>query len=152
MKDNDEKNIKATLIFEVLGRPPEHLTSTLNEILEKVNGEKGVEIKEKKINEPVLMKDQKEFFTSFAEIELHTDEIMDLMMIIFKYMPAYMEIISPESISLKNSGLNEIFGELIGKLHGYDEIARIVQTEKMILEKKLKDLMEKSNIKDDKIE
>jgi len=144
MKDKTEetKGINAILIFDVIGKPPEHLTDTLNEIIKKIDEEKGVSVKEKKINEPVFMKDQKEFYTSFAEVEVEVEEILYLSMLIFKYMPAHIDIISPELITLTNNGWNEIFNELARRLHGYDEVARIIQMEKGILEKKLKNLMD----------
>ena len=69
----ETKKIRAMLIFEVIGRPPEHLTETLNEIIKKIDEEKGVSVKEKKINEPILMKDQKDFYTGFAEIEIEIE-------------------------------------------------------------------------------
>ena len=143
MKIEETKGIKAVLIFEVIGRPPEHLTETLNDIIKKIDEEKGVSVKEKKVNEPVLMKDQKDFYTSFAEVEVEVEEILSLAMLMFKHMPAHVEIISPELITLTDNGWNEILNELVRRLHGYDEIARIVQMEKEILEKKLKGLMEK---------
>lgn len=143
MKDKIEetKKINAILVFDVIGKPPEHLTETLNDIIKKIDEEKGVSVKEKKINEPVFMKDQKEFYTSFAEIEVEVEEILYLAMLMFKYMPAHVEVISPELITLVNNGWNEIFNELVRRLHGYDEIARVIQMEKSILEKKLKGLI-----------
>jgi hypothetical protein len=141
----ETKPIRATLIFEVIGRPPEHLTETLKEIVSKVDAEKGASVKSKKLNEPVLMKDSKDFYTCFAEVEVEVEEIINLAFIIFRYMPAHVEIASPESIALSNNGWSEILGELVRRLHGYDEVTRIVQTEKTILERKLKDLMDKSN-------
>ncbi len=137
----ETKGIRAVMIIEVIGRPPEHIAETLNSIIKQIGEEKRVSIKETKINEPVLMKDQKDFYTSFAEIEFEAEEILDIAALMFKYMPAHIEIISPELIALTNNGWNEIFNEMIRKLHGYDEIARIIQTEKMILEKKLKDIL-----------
>ena len=87
------------------------------------------------------MKDQKEFYTSFAEVEVEVEEILYLAMLMFKYMPAHIEVVSPELITLTNNGWNEIFNELVRRLHSYDEVARVTQMEKDILEKKLKDLM-----------
>ncbi len=141
MKDEENK-ITSTLIFEVIGRPPEHLTETLNEIIKKIGEEQNVNVKDKKVNEPVLMKEQKDFYTSFAEIEVEVEDILSLAMLMFKYMPAHVEIISPERITTTNNAWSEILSELVRRLHGYDEIARIIQTEKNILEKKLKSLME----------
>ena len=143
MKDKIEetKKINAILVFDIIGKPPEHLTETLNDIIKKIDEEKGVSVKGKKINEPVFMKDQKEFYTSFAEIEVEVEEILYLAMLMFKYMPAHVEVISPEVITLVNNGWNEIFNELVRRLHGYDEVARVIQMEKNILEKKLKGLI-----------
>ena len=64
-------------------------------------------------------------------------------------MPAHIEIIYPEKIQLSNHELNDILNELTRRLHGYDEVARIVQVEKSILEKKLKELMPKKETKKD---
>jgi len=142
-KDLETKNIRAVMILEVLGKPAEHLTETLNNLISKIGEEKGVEIMSKKINEPVLMKDQKEFYTSFAEVEVEVEEILHLAILLFKYMPAHVEIISPELIALTNNGWNDVFNELTRRLHGYDEIARILQTEKKILENKFRELSAK---------
>ena len=62
-------------------------------------------------------------------------------------MPAHVEIIHPELIALTNNGWNDIFNELTRRLHGYDEIARILQVEKNILEKKLRELLTKKEKK-----
>ena len=136
MNSSDEtKGISAAMVLEVLGKPPKHLTDTLNDLIEQIDKEKGVRVISKKINEPVLMKDQKEFYTSFAEIEVEIEEVLQLAILMFKYMPSHIEIISPELIALANSGWNDVFNELVRRLHGYDEIARIIQVEKNILEK-----------------
>ncbi|MDD5012665.1 MAG: hypothetical protein PHQ66_03430 [Candidatus Nanoarchaeia archaeon] len=137
----DKKNIRAVMIVEVLGRPPEHLVGTLEDIAKKMGEEKGVKVVGNKISPPVLMKEQKEFYTSFAEIEVEVEEILYLAILMFKYMPANIEIISPENISLPNSGWNDILNELTRRLHGYEELARIMQTEKMILENRLKEMI-----------
>jgi hypothetical protein len=141
--DDETKGIGAMLIIEVIGKPPEHLTETLNEIIEKIGEEKDVEVVSKNLKEPVLMKDQKDFYTSFAEVEIKVEEIVILAGLMFKYMPAHVEVISPELIALTNNGWTEILSELVRRLHGYDEVARILQVEKGVLEKKLRELMPK---------
>lgn len=141
MKSSNPESITAVFILEVIGRPPEHLTETLNDLIKKMDEEKGIHVLSKKVNEPVLMKDQKEFYTSFAEIEVNVDELIYLMILIFKYMPAHLEIISPENMQLTNTDINDLLNELVRRLHGYDEIARIIQNEKFILEKKLREVL-----------
>lgn len=140
MNSTDNK-MRAVFILEVLGRPPEHLVETLEGLVEKIKEEKGVTLINKIINSPVLMKDQKDFYTSFAEIEIEVESLIYLAVLMFKYMPAHIDILSPQNITLANSGWNDILNELIRRLHGYEEIARILQTEKIILENKLREAM-----------
>jgi hypothetical protein len=95
----------------------------------------------KKINESLPMKDNPEFYTNFAEVEVEVEDILYIVMLMFKYMPAHVEIISPELIALTNNGWNEIINELARRLHGYDEIARVLDVEKGLLEKKLREVL-----------
>lgn len=135
--------IEAIAIFEILGRPPEHLKETLEILIGKINEEEGIKVKDKKINEPKLLKDEKDLYTTFVEVEIEFDEFTNLLILMFKYMPAHIEIVSPEKISIKINKWNQFLNELARRLHNYDEVARILQTEKMDLEKKLKEVSDK---------
>lgn len=138
----ETKGIRAMLILEIIGRPPEHLTKTLEELIKKIDEEKGSVVKAKTIKEPVLMKDQKDFYTSFAEIEVEVEEIANLAILMFKYMPAHIEILSPELIALTNNGWSDILSELTRRLHGYDEVARVLRLQNNQMQEKLKKLMD----------
>ena len=151
-KDGETGGINAIIILEVLGRPPEHLVETLEKLIKDMDNEKGVKVVSKKINEPKELEKQKGFYTTFAEVEVETEEIFDLTLLMFKYMPAHIEIISPELIALTNNGWGTILNEIVIRLHQYDEIARVVQVEKQVLENKLRELLEeqRQQKKDDK--
>ena len=137
---SSEDKIKAIMILEILGRPPEHLKSSLEDHINKMNSEKGVEVTNKKIHEPTQAKENEKFYTTFAEVEVEVNSISLLTSLMFKYMPANVEVVEPETIALTNNGWGEILSEITRKLHGYDEVARMLQNEKNILEKKLKEL------------
>lgn len=139
---NFNNKVNAIFVIEVMGRPPEHLTATLNDLAKKMGEEKGIKVKNINLNPPVLMKDQKDFYTSFSEIEIEAEKMIFLTILMFKYMPAHIEIVSPQNISLTNAEWGDILSELTRRLHGYDEVARIMQVEKSILEKKLKEVIE----------
>ena len=144
MNEIKETNgIRALLILEVIGKPPEHLTETLNNLIDGIDKEKGVNVKDKKVNEPISMrekaeimgndakiKEHKDFYTNFAEIEVEVNEISELVILMFKYMPASVEVIYPETIVLTNNGWTEILSEITRRLHGYEEVARVLQVEK----------------------
>ncbi len=136
-----DQKIQAAFIIEVIGRPANHLIETLNNLLDKISKEKGVKINSKKLNEPILLKGQEEFYTSFAEVEVEVDEVMTLIRLMFQYMPAHVEIISPEKITQTNQDWMEVMNELLRVLHGYDEVARVIQNEKNILEQQLRSLL-----------
>ena len=150
MEKEETKGIEAIFIIEIIGKPPEHLVETLENMIKQIDEEKGVSVKHKKVNEPITMKENQEFYTSFAEIVVEVDEVINLVMLMFKYMPAHIEIISPELIVLSNNNWNDILNEVVRRLHGYDEIARIIQVEKTILEKKLRELMSEKGEKNEK--
>ncbi|MFC1710708.1 hypothetical protein ACFLZJ_00935 [Nanoarchaeota archaeon] len=135
----ETKGIRAVFILEVLGKPPEHLEDALENVTKSIDKEKGVSVKGKKIKKPVELKDKKGFYTTYAEIEIEVEGILHLAILMFKYMPAHIDIISPELIALTNNGWNDILNELTRRLHGYDEVARVLQIEKSILEKKLRE-------------
>ena len=137
----ETKGISAVMILEAIGRPPEHLVETLENLVKEIEKEKGVKVLNKDFKEPVLMKDSKDIYTTFVEIEVEVEEILHLAILLFKYMPAHIEILYPEFIALTNNGWNDIFNELTRRLHGYDEVARVIQVEKNILEKKLREVL-----------
>ncbi len=143
----ETKKIIAVMILEIIGKPAEHLVKTLEQIIKDMGEEKGVKIISKKISEPAELKDRKDFFTAFAEIEIEIEEALQLAILMFKYMPAHVEVVSPESLVLKNNEYGDILSELTRRLHKYDEVVRVVQMEKDILEKKLKSILEKKEDK-----
>jgi hypothetical protein len=144
-KSMETKGIKATIILEIIGKPPEHLVETLQGLAKNMNEEKGVHVLSKKINEPILLKGNKEFYTTFAEIDLEVEDILYLAIIMFKYMPAHVEVIEPELIALTNNGWTDILSELTRRLHGYDEVARMIQLQNSQMRKKLEELLPKKS-------
>lgn len=138
--DNKTSKITAVIIIEVMGRPKEHLVEILEKMSTDVDNEKNITVTEKKIAEPVLVKNQKDLYSSFAELEVETTSAMDLFVLMFKYSPAHVEIIEPENVVLSNHNLTEALNEVTRRLHKYDEIARVIQMEKQVLENKIKKL------------
>ncbi len=141
--DKEKKGIKVVFVLEMIGRPAEHLTESMDKIIDQMKEEKGTKIISSDIREPKELESNKEFFTTFCEIEIEIEEIANLAILIFKYMPAHIEVIEPELIALTNNGWNDILNEIARRLHGYDEVARVLGFKNQELEKKLKELSEK---------
>lgn len=149
--------IKAMFIFEILGRPPEHVKQTMEELIDKLNELKGIEITSRKVHEPKLvekegMKNQN-LFTTFAEVGILGDDLNAVMNIVFHTMPSHIEILEPEELSIKNFDLSQTLSILTTKLHRYDEIAKTLAMERNILAKQLQELKgEGENVDDKKVD
>jgi len=153
--------IKALIIVEMIGRPKEHLEETLKEYIKKISSEKGITLANEKIHEPKKIEDKKnekeaaeektetkaeaELFSTFAEIEIESKDIATLMKIIFIYLPSHIEITSPENLELKNLDFNDLFNEVIRKMHGYDSIAKSMVMENKLIRKQFQQIID--NIK-----
>lgn len=136
----EETKIRAVFILDIIGKPAEYLVESLEKMAKKMDEEKGVSVVSKEIKQPALLKDQKEFYSTFAEIELEIDEISILAGLVFKYMPAHLELLEPQMLAMTNNVFNDVLNELVRRLHGYDEISRVMQTEKQVLLKKIEEL------------
>ena len=132
--------IQANFIFEVLGRPAEHIKLAIEGIAEKIGTEKGVKIIDKTIQEPIAVKDVKDLFTTFAELTLELDSLQNYLGILFAYMPAHTELIYPEKLTFVNTEVNDLANKLISRLHEYDAITKKALIERDILIKKLNEI------------
>jgi len=149
--------IKALMIIEMIGRPKEHLEETLKEYTKKIGSEKGITIINEKVHEPKKIetkKDEKEktedkkeqkieaeLFSAFTEIEIDSKDITTLMRIVFVYLPSHIEIISPESLELKNIDFNDLFNEVIRKMHEYDGIAKSMIMQNKIIKERFQEIL-----------
>lgn len=140
---SDKQKITAILVIEVLGKPPEHLKETLEDLIRQIDAEKGVEVTSKIIAEPTELPKNPGMFTDYAEIEVELEDPLTLAILMFKYMPAHVEVVSPEFITIPNDGYNGILNELVRRLHGYDHVARVIQAEKAMMQKKIEELSPK---------
>jgi len=132
--------IHASLIIEILGRPKENVKEAIQTIATRLGAEKGVKVIKKELHEPAPVKDSKDLFTTFAEIEVELESLGNYFGILFAYMPSHIEIIKPEKFSLMNSELNELGNNLVQRLHNYDAITKKAVVESQTLAKKLQEV------------
>ena len=136
--------IKTSIIFEIIGRPPENIIKVLKEdVIKNMNKEEGIEVTKETIHEPKLIKDQKDLYTTFAEVEIEADDLNLIFMIVVNMLPANIEIIEPTLIRITNFDLSQTLSELTIKLHRYDEVAKALTMERYALIGKLKEMQKK---------
>lgn len=132
-----EEKIQARLILEILGRPASNVTEALNTILDRMSKEKGVRILEKKVHDPVAVKDVQDLFTSFAEVMVECETLFGFLGMIFTYMPSNVEVVRPDHIQLRNEELAMMSNQILTRLHNYDAIARRLIVDNSLLKQKL---------------
>tara|TARA_Y100000034_G_C6897831_1_gene414384 strand:+ start:2697 stop:3224 length:528 start_codon:yes stop_codon:yes gene_type:complete len=125
--------ILANIVIELLGRPKEHLQEAMETHIVKLGSEKGVSIKNKTIHPAVEAQDSKTLFTTFAEVEVEFDSIENYLGIIFAYLPANIEIIKPENLSLSNAHFNDLGNMILQRVHNYDAVAKNMIAEREYL-------------------
>lgn len=144
------ETIKSMFIFEIMGRPPEHIKQVMEEFIDKLSEIQGIKIISRKVHEPKLIQNEKvtDIFTTFAEVEMSLVSINLVFDVVLNMLPAHIEIIEPEDIRIKNVELSSSLSNLAVKLHRYDEVAKAA----LIHEDRFKKKIEELQAKIDKLE
>jgi|SRR3989344_927709 len=132
------EKIQAIMILEILGKPADYVSGSLNELVNRLGKEKGVKILNKQFHEPLSVKESKELFTTFAELEIEFETIEMYLAVLFAYMPAHVEVVSPENLALPAAYFNDLGNKIIQRMHNYDAITKKTLYENQILLDKLR--------------
>ena len=137
-----EQDIRALFTFEIMGRPPEHIKSTMEQLINKLSEIPGINIDKSKIHETKKVEDEKakNLYTTFSEVEVLAKDVNSIMTLVFHSMPSHIEIIKPQEFAMKNFDISTILTNITSKLHRYDEIAKTIVGERNMLIKKLKQM------------
>ncbi|MFH0711748.1 MAG: hypothetical protein V1889_01185 [archaeon] len=117
--------VRAIMIVEIAGRPAEHLKNALAEhigILNKVN---DITVHSIKLSEPKEIENSNGMLTCFAEADFETTSFGRLSETMFDFMPSSVEIIEPTNVSLSMHEATDLLNNISGRMHRYDEIAKI---------------------------
>jgi hypothetical protein len=141
------KKIRALFTFEIMGRPAEHIKTTMEELIDKLGELPGISIDRREVHEPkpVENEEAKDLFTTFSEVEILGDQVDNLIAIVFHAMPSHIEIIEPEEFGFRNFDISNMLTSLTTKLHRYDEIAKAISLERNLLVGKLQEMQKRIN-------
>lgn len=131
-----EDSIKAKIVIEILGTPKEHVEKTMNLIIEKLKKEKDVKL----LKETTYKAEKvKELWSTFSDLEIEVKDMQKLIGVCFDYMPSSVEIMDPLKMSLETKYIEEMFNDLLAKLHKVDMVLKNALAEnKFLKEQKLK--------------
>lgn len=121
------KNLRALMIVEIAGRPAEHIKKALENHIKSMESKKDVEIVSQMLSDPNLIDKEKNIFSCFAEVEVEVETLARLTELVFDFMPSSIELLEPDKVSLSSQEATMFLNDLAGRLHKYDEIAKIAQ-------------------------
>ena len=135
-----EQKIRAIMIVEIAGRPAPHIKQTLKQHVEQMENVKNTKIISIEVHDPREIENQKGIYTCFAEVEFECEGMSKLTEIVFDFMPSSVEILEPIDIKFNSQEATVLMNNLTGRLHRYDEIAKIAQLQNQQLVKKIQEM------------
>ncbi len=141
--------IRCNAVIELIGKPKEHIESTMKDYVAKIKQDKHTEIIEEKIADVTLLEtgaqdDQmvKEMWSTFAELDILFKGPMALTYFCFDYMPSSIEIVEPSTLIYTHDNMTEFFNDLQARLHQVDLLAKQQRNHIQFLRKGIHDLLQ----------
>ena len=123
-------------IMELMGSPEEHVNKTMDMILVKLKESKDIEVLSENVSETTSIEDRP-FWSKFVEVELGFKNMDDVTGFCFDFMPSSIEVIDPGSFNFKKNVMDNLWNDLIARLHQYDMLLKNLHAENKVMKKKL---------------
>jgi hypothetical protein len=139
--------VRAIMIVEMAGRPAAHLVESLEKHVGVLKDVEDIEVHDINISESRTIPrgdekekggDGKEMFTAFAECDFETSSFARLSETMFDFMPSSVEVVGPSKVSLEMIEATDLLNNISGRLHRYDEVAKVLGERHRQMEMKLK--------------
>ena len=132
------------MIIEIMGKPGAYVREALEKHVKNLDSSSAVEVHSIKISDPKKIERDKEHrkeeavFTCFAEVDFEVDTFNILSEIVFDFMPSSIEVTNPHKFNIDANEITELLNNIGGRLHRYDEIAKMAHAKIKYLETQLK--------------
>lgn len=111
----DENQLVVRTIFEVLGRPKEHVEKTIKAYIENIKTDDQIKIIKEEYES--VEEIEEGMFSAICEAELEVGDIEKLTWLCMNFSPASIEIISPPAITMEDKDITHWLNDLLSKLH-----------------------------------
>jgi len=129
------------MIVEIAGKPAEHVKKQLSDHIMVLDKLKDVDVHTIKISEPKEIEANEEIkgtaYTCFAEADFEVETLGRLTELIFDFMPSSIEVIDPGNLKMNQAEATSLMNNISGRLHRYDEFAKVAGAKIRELEAKL---------------
>ncbi len=125
--------VKVVMIVEIMGQPAGHVREKIEEHMGFLDQRKEIEVISKEFSEPADVPTHKEgdkptgLFTCFSEVEFECDTLKEVADVVFDFMPSSVEVIEPAQVTFEAHDATDLLNNLTGRIHRYDDIAKMAQ-------------------------
>ena len=116
----EEGYLKIRVIFEIVGRPKEHVEQTLKAYIENIKTKEStihVLSEDYEPAEELKDEDKEGLFGVMAEVEMLVPDIQKLTWLAINFSPASVEILEPDKIILDQRSAGEWITDMLARLH-----------------------------------
>lgn len=135
--------IKALMIVEIMGKPGPFIRDALEKHVSKLKSAKAVEVFSIEISEPKEIENSEGMMTCFAEVEFGTENFSRMTEVVFDFMPSSVEILEPSKVEFSMEEASRFLNNVSGRMHRYDDVAKVAKAQTQQLAAKLKMAQEK---------
>jgi hypothetical protein len=130
----EQTHIRCKVIIEVLGKPQEHVESSLRRYIENIKNDPDLIILKSEVADAEA---KEKLWTTFSELDMVIKGIPKLIAFCFDYMPSSVEIMKPDEFSMKKSTVENLINDLQARLHEVDMVVKKQKNENDFLKQNL---------------
>ncbi|MFP4522996.1 MAG: hypothetical protein ACOCQQ_00090 [Candidatus Nanoarchaeia archaeon] len=123
----NEGYLRVRILFEIIGKPKEHVEKTMKAYLDKIATEQDITILEQEV-EPVD-EIEKGMFSVIGEMEVLVPTVDKLTWLAINFSPASIELIEPEKITLQQKEISNWVNDFLAKLHEIGIMQKSMQSQ-----------------------
>lgn len=135
-----DKKILFRAVLEVLGKPQEHVEKSIRDFVQQLKENKRYLVQHEEFAE-VKKQQEQELWAAFAELEVWTGKVEDLIAFCFDFMPSLIEIIEPKELRLSDQEVGQFLNDLQAKLHHVDMLTKHLKLENDFLKQNMTALL-----------
>lgn len=135
-----DKNILFRAIIEVAGSPAEHIQNTIKTYVQSLKENKQYLVVREEIGE-VKKHEGEDLWATFAEMEIKTEKVENIVTFCFEYMPSLIEVLKPPQLSLSDVDVSLFLNDLQARLHQLGMYSKNLKLENDYLKKNFNGLL-----------
>ena len=114
-------------IFEMIGKPKKHVESTIKDYVKRFSETETCYLISYELNDAEKYEGSEDLYSTFAEVEFVAKDQIALLNFCVDFMPASVEVMEPDRLSIDAPYISNMLTELVGRMHLIDgEFKKVV--------------------------